>query len=104
MLSSLKNGARAIIVGEPVGDELDIWSEGGNLLMPNSKLTLHYTNAFHSYSKRDHPEYRPYVEDMSVDSVAPDVPVEQSWDDYINGRDPALDAITRYVNKRFVSR
>ena len=100
----LKEWARAIIVGEPVGDELDIWSEGGNLLMPNSKLTLHYTNAFHSYSKRDHPEYRPYVEDMSVDSVAPDVPVEQSWDDYINGRDPALVAITRYVNKRFVSR
>ena len=100
----LKEWAHAIIVGEPVGDGLDIWSEGGNLLMPNSKLTLHYTNAFHSYSKRDRPEYRPYYEDMGVDSVAPDVPVEQTWDDYAHGRDPALDAVIRYVKKRFVSR
>jgi hypothetical protein len=100
----LKEWAHPIIVGEPVGDGLDMWSEGGNLLMPNSKLTLHYTNALHSYSMRDQPEHKPYVEDMSVDSVAPDVPVEQTWDDYINGRDPALDAIIRYVRKRFVSR
>ena len=54
--------------------------------------------------KGDRPENRPYYEDMSVESVAPDVLVEQSWDDYINGRDPALDAVIRYVKKDFVSR
>ncbi len=45
----------AKIVGEPAGDELDTWSEGGNLELPNSKLTVHYTNGFHGYSKRDYP-------------------------------------------------
>ena len=93
----LKQWAHAIIVGEPVGDELDTWSEGGNLLLPNSKLTVHYANAAHVYSKREYPERRPYVEDYDVDSIAPDVLVESSWDDYINGRDPALAAIAKRI-------
>ena len=42
----------ATIVGEPVGDELDWWAEGGSIELPNSKLTLHYSNGFHGYSKR----------------------------------------------------
>jgi hypothetical protein len=95
----LKQWAHAIIVGEPVGDELDTWSEGGNLLLPNSKLTVHYANAAHAYSKREYPERRPYVEDYDVDSIAPDVLVESSWDDYIKGRDPALEAIAKRIRR-----
>jgi hypothetical protein len=93
----LKQWARATIVGEPVGDELDTWSEGGNLILPNSKLTVHYANAFHGYSKREYPERRPYLEDYDVDSIAPDVMVEPSWTDYINGRDPALEVIAKKI-------
>ena len=93
----LKQWARATIVGEPVGDELDTWSEGGNLILPNSKLTVHYANAAHAYSKREYPERRPYVEDYDVDSIAPDVMVEPSWTDYINGRDPALKVIAKKI-------
>jgi hypothetical protein len=93
----LKQWARATIVGEPVGDELDTWSEGGNLILPNSKLTVHYANAAHAYSKREYPDRRPYVLDLDVDSVAPDVRVETSWTDYIKGRDPALEAIAKRI-------
>ncbi|HSE33186.1 MAG TPA: hypothetical protein VLA93_16550, partial [Pyrinomonadaceae bacterium] len=96
----LKQWAHAIIVGEPVGDELDTWSEGGNLLLPNSKLTVHYANAAHAYSKREYPERRPYVEDYDVDSIAPNVLVESSWEDYINGRDPALEAVAKRIHHR----
>ena len=32
----LKQLAGARIVGEPVGDELDMWSEGGSVILPNS--------------------------------------------------------------------
>src|SRR5262249_34521381 len=83
----LKQWAHATIIGEPAGDGLEMWSEGGNLVMPNSKLTLHYGNGFHRYSKREYPDRRPYVEEMSVDSTAPDIAVEPTWDAYINGRD-----------------
>jgi len=85
----LKQWARATIVGEPVGDGLDTWSEGGNLTLPNSKLTVHYANAFHAYSKREYPD-RQILLDLDVDSVAPDVVVEPSWAQYMQGKDPVL--------------
>jgi hypothetical protein len=80
----------AKIVGEPVGDELDMWAEGGNVELPNSKLTVHYSNGFHGYSKRDYPERKPYFLDLDVDTLEPDVRVEPTWKDYVSGRDPAM--------------
>ncbi|MGH9871917.1 MAG: hypothetical protein ACRD9S_05545 [Pyrinomonadaceae bacterium] len=93
----LKQWARATIVGEPVGDGLDTWSEGGNLTLPNSKLTVHYANAFHAYSKREYPDRRPYLLDFDVDSVAPDAMVEPSWTEYIQGKDPVLEAVIKRI-------
>jgi hypothetical protein len=95
----LKQWARATIVGEPVGDELDMWAEGGNLTLPNSKLTAHYANAFHSYSKREYPDRQPYLLDLDVDSIMPDVVVEPSWDDYIRGKDPVLDIVAARIRR-----
>jgi hypothetical protein len=45
----------ATIVGEPVGDELDAWGEGGNVELPNSGLIVHFSNGFHAYSRRPYP-------------------------------------------------
>lgn len=80
----------AKIVGEPVGDELDMWAEGGNVELPHSKLTVHYSNGFHGYSKREYPERKPYFLDLDVDTLEPDVRVEPTWTDYVSGRDPAM--------------
>jgi hypothetical protein len=62
-------------------------------VLPYSGLTLHYANAFHRYSRTDYPERRPYYFELSVSSLAPDVLVEPTWDDYINGRDPVISAV-----------
>ncbi|MGH7469493.1 MAG: hypothetical protein ACRENP_16195 [Longimicrobiales bacterium] len=86
-----KTLAGATVIGEPVGDELDMWSEGGNIVLPNSRLTVHYANGFHAYSPRDYPEFRPYFADLNVGSLEPDVVVEQSWADYAAGRDRVLE-------------
>lgn len=83
----------AKIVGEPVGDELDMWAEGGNVELPHSKLTVHYSNGFHGYSKREYPERKPYFLDLDVDTLEPDIRVELTWTDYVNGRDPAVEKI-----------
>jgi hypothetical protein len=91
-----KQFASATLIGERVGDMLDMWAEGGNLLLPNSGLTVHYANAFHANSDREYPQFRPYFSDLNVASVEPDVLREVSWDDYLAGRDPLLDeAIVR---------
>ena len=42
----LKQFSNATFIGEPVGDKLDTWSEGGNIVLPNSGLTVHFTNGF----------------------------------------------------------
>lgn len=93
-VATLRQFTKAVIVGEPVGDGLDMWSEGGNILLPNTHLTLHYANGFHSYTPIEHPEFRPYhYPDLSVTEVGPDIRVETTLEQYLAGKDPALDAI-----------
>lgn len=81
-------------------DHLDLWSEGGNLLLPNSKLTVHYANGFHAYSQRDYPVFKPYFADLNVATLAPDVRIEMTWADYLAGRDPLFDAALTNFRKR----
>jgi hypothetical protein len=82
----------ATLVGEPPGDELDFWAEGGNVVLPNSQLTVHYSNGFHAYSTRAYPGARIYA-DLNVRDLRPDWPVAVAWPDYMAGRDPALTTI-----------
>ena len=91
--------AGATLVGEPVGDGLDMWSEGGNLVLPHSRLTVHYTNAFHRYSTKDYPDNRPYFMELRVPSLDPDMRVEPDWEDYLAGRDPLLAAIAQRLSR-----
>ena len=89
----LRQFAGAILVGEPIGDILEIWSEGGNLLTPNSKLSLHFADRLHSYSPLVRPEFEQYLvkdTDLSIANPAPDILVEMTARDYFAGRDPAL--------------
>lgn len=83
----------AKLVGEPAGDVLDYWSEGGNIELPFSGLTLHFANGFHGYSKHEWPGRQPFFEDLDVDDVTPEVATSMSFEDWMGGRDPALDAI-----------
>jgi len=94
----LRQHTNATLVGEPVGDELDFWSEGGNVIMPNSKLTLHYADRFHSYSPVERTELKQYLwtsSDLSITKAAPDIIVKMKARDYFDGRDPALEAVKR---------
>lgn len=92
-----KQATGGTIVGEPVGDQLDFWSEGGNLTLPHSGLTIHYANAFHRYSTVDYPDRQPYYFELRVPSLVPDLAVEPSWDDYINARDPVIATIATHL-------
>lgn len=87
-------GAEGVtLVGEGVGDELDYWSEGGNIVLPNSGLTAHFANGFHSYSLEPCPETVPCFLDLGVPDLELDLPVSTSWDEYAAGVDPALEAV-----------
>jgi hypothetical protein len=45
-----KHWGKAMLVGEEPGDGLEFFAEGGNILLPNSRLTIHFANARHCYS------------------------------------------------------
>lgn len=92
----LKQWLDATIVGEPAGDELDYWSEGGTFTLPNSGLIVRYSNGFHGYSMLEYPG-RSFFLDLNIETLAPDLPIEPSWDDYIAGRDPVLELVEAEV-------
>lgn len=91
--AQLKQLTHATFVGEPVGDRLDYWAEGGQIVLPNSGVVIDYSNGFHRYSGRPYPEHQPYYEELNVGSLDPDLSVPLSSSDYFAGRDPVLTAI-----------
>jgi hypothetical protein len=101
-VAMLRQLTRAVLVGEPPGEGLDFWAEGGNYVLPNSRLSMHYANGFHSYSTIEHPEYQPYAFDLAVsagDRLTMDVVVEPTWAAYVGRRDAAMEAVMARRNR-----
>lgn len=97
-VASWRQAGDVTIVGEPVGDTLEYWSEGGNIKLPNSGYDAHFANGLHSYSLGPCPAGL-YCFDINSPSLDPDVPVSATWSDYQAGIDPAMAAILR-LNQR----
>lgn len=91
-MAQFLSGGPATIVGELPGDDIDHWSEGGYVRLPNSGFEVDFQTVFHSYSRAPCPRDISCV-DMAVGSIEPDVPVNLSWKDYLARRDPALDTV-----------
>ena len=89
---------RVTIVGEPIGDHLEFWAEGGFVQLPVSKAVLLPATERHNYvtgcqetdchdSIKRHP--------IRVRSLEPDIAAPLAYADYRAGRDPALEAVRR---------
>lgn len=87
-------GGKVTLVGEPVGDRIRLWAEGGSLVLPNSKLSIGYATGLHDYRHSCFGESGCFwilaFYPMQVASLAPDVRVDYTFDDYANLRDPLL--------------
>ncbi len=88
-------GSKVTVVGEPVGDRVRLWAEGGSLVLPNSKLSIGFATGLHDYAQSCQGQpgcfWILYFYPMHVASLEPDVPVAYSFDDYVKLRDPLLD-------------
>ena len=84
------------IVGEPVGDRLDFWAEGGALPLPNIPMNAYYETGHHVYDgpcdaidcfwiNRFYP--------VRVDTLEPDIAAPLTFAAYRARRDPALEAV-----------
>jgi hypothetical protein len=87
-------GDRVMIVGEPVGDRLSFFSEGGKACLPNLKVCAYYQTAKHDYAQpcTDWREcfWLNWLYPVRVKSLQPDVLVPLRFDDWDAGHDAAF--------------
>jgi hypothetical protein len=92
------SGSRAVIVGEPAGDGLRMWSEGPTFTLPNSKLQVKAATAFHDFAEARFELGKTFFNDLFYSVPAGDIdvdlPITVSFEDYLSGHDPVLDAIS----------
>lgn len=86
---------RALIIGEPVGDRLQFYSEGGQACLPNHSLCVVYQTGKHDYQHACDDWtvcfWLNHFFELRVKSLDPDEVVPLSFKDWRAGVDPVLD-------------
>jgi hypothetical protein len=89
-------GDQVTILGEPVGDDLEFWAEGDLLNLPTLQANLLYARERHNY-RTGCPEADCHANiqhnPIRIKTLAPDVPVSPSQDDFLAGRDPVIEKV-----------
>jgi hypothetical protein len=86
---------RVVIAGEPVGDRLQFFSEGGRACLPNYPLCAAYETGKHDYQHActdwEICFWLNYFFQFQVKSLDPDEVIPLSFKDWLAGVDPVLD-------------
>ncbi|MGE3617663.1 MAG: hypothetical protein AB7L66_17455, partial [Gemmatimonadales bacterium] len=97
-------GDRVTIVGEPVGDRLEFWAEGGLVVLPYSGAAMSvarerhdYRNGCRAYRDCHGPVRR---NPIAVASLGPDVAAPLSIEAFRAGRDPGMEAVAAALGRR----
>ena len=85
LANGLEKHTRATFVGEPTGSSPNHYGELGLLPLPETKLTVFYSQLYWQHSATDH---RPWI--------APGIAAPLQYADLAGGRDPAMTAIAGY--------
>lgn len=98
------SAGKALIVGEPVGDNEQFWAEGDFLTLPNSGLSVAYTDGYFDLEAKCEDFHTNYwmnvVYGVPAGKLTPDLPTEMSFSDYIRGHDPCITAIADHLGMK----
>jgi len=92
---------RVILVGEPVGDRLDFWAEGGGFALPNSAISVFYATGRHVYNGRCEGTNCFYLNELypvHVENLDPEIRAPLTFAAYRARRDPAMEAVLAHQN------
>jgi hypothetical protein len=99
-------GDRVTIIGEPVGDRLVFYAEGGSATLPNSKFSLSFETGKHDYA---HPctdwhdcFWLNWAYPVRVATLEPDLYAPEHFSDWNSGHDVAFEeavALARQVRR-----
>jgi hypothetical protein len=86
---------RVVLVGEPVGDRLRFWSEGGSACLPHAGFCLHYTDGLWDLAKGCRHEAGCYGDQFGVNvgDLDPALAAPLTAADYLAGRDRAMELV-----------
>ena len=95
-----KAGAdRITIVGEPLGDELRFWAEGGFVTLPNSNILVTYNDGLHDMIDGCQLDedcwWGAAAFEQGVEELDPDILIRERFEDYRSGRDLYLEAVRK---------
>jgi hypothetical protein len=71
----------AILVGEPIGERPNSYSENDEMTLPHSRLVVSYSTKYYKFLEED------------VPAVMPDHRIDPDWTAFRAGRDPVMDWI-----------
>lgn len=71
----------AILVGEPIGERPNSYSENDEMTLPHSRLVVSYSTRYYKFLEED------------VPAVLPDERIDATWADFRAGRDAVMDWI-----------
>ncbi|MDZ4861286.1 MAG: hypothetical protein SGI88_20125 [Candidatus Hydrogenedentes bacterium] len=80
-----KKDTNAILVGEPIGERPNSYSENDEMTLPNSGIVVSYSTRYYKFLDEDAP------------AVMPDQRIDPAWEDFKAGRDPVLDWALSYT-------
>jgi hypothetical protein len=88
-------GTRVTILGEPVGDRLAFFAEGGRGCLPNYPLCMYYEIGKHDYGHSCNDWntcfWLNWLIPERVSTLQPDETITMSFDDWRHGRDPVFE-------------
>jgi hypothetical protein len=97
-------GKRVLIVGEPVGDRMPFYAEGGNAVLPNAQFSLSYETGKHDYTHPCHDVrncfWLNWLYPVQVKSLQPDVPVPNRFSDWNRSYDAAYERAVALATQR----
>jgi len=79
----------AILVGEPIGERPNSYSENDEMTLPNSRLVVSYSTRYYKFLEEDAP------------AVMPDKRIDPNWADFQAGRDPVMGWILSSGSKSY---
>lgn len=97
-------GRDAMIIGTPMGDRGKFWAEGQDFVLPNSRLLVKATAAYHDWENgcglRNLRRcfLMNYVFGVAAGPLEPDVLVQPSFAEFASGRDPTLERAVEVLN------
>ena len=79
-----KKETNAILVGEPIGERPNSYSENDEMTLPHSRLVVSYSTKYYKFLEADVPAFMP------------DHRIDPSWPDFQAGRDAVMEWILAY--------